>query len=206
MSTPTDVEEGKPTMSITVDASTASATSAVAIPPAPEKAGSETAKTMNSGAKQFTLKLWNLLAGNGWTTDKAAFSKESLGKLGLNALLAYGFVSNVSYITCVIAAWVVFGKSYGVSPLSTGMWKKYLAVYVGFWGFNNVIRPARFALSVVLTPAFEKMVENVQEKTGFKRATATGIVVFLVNVIGTFTYLFGGLALAAAIFRVPLFK
>ena len=80
-------------------------------------------------ASSILKKLSSLLKGEGFNNIK--LNKESLGKLGLNALLAYGFVSNVSYITCVILAWVTFGKSTGLSPLAPGQWKKYLLVYAG---------------------------------------------------------------------------
>jgi hypothetical protein len=36
--------------------------------------------------------------------------RTKLAALGTSALLSYGFVSNVSYVTCLIAAWIVFGK------------------------------------------------------------------------------------------------
>ncbi len=39
-----------------------------------------------------------------------------------------------------------------------------MAVYMGFWAFQNVIRPARFAASVAITPAFDKLVDMVQDK------------------------------------------
>ena len=80
-------------------------------------------------ATSILKKLSSLLKGEGISGIK--LNKESLAKLGLNALLAYGFVSNVSYITCVILAWVTFGKSTGLSPLAPGQWKKYLLVYAG---------------------------------------------------------------------------
>ena len=85
-------------------------------------------------------KLSSLLKGEGFNNIK--LNKDSLAKLGLNALLAYGFVSNVSYITCVILAWVTFGKSTGLSPLAPGQWKKYLLVYAGFLHPNNRYEPS----------------------------------------------------------------
>lgn len=44
---------------------------------------------------------------------KAKFTKEEISKLGMYALLSYGFVSNFSYITCVIIAWCIHGKTTG---------------------------------------------------------------------------------------------
>ena len=42
--------------------------------------------------------------------------RTKLAALGTSALLSYGFVSNVSYVTCLIAAWVVFGKQTVTTP------------------------------------------------------------------------------------------
>jgi len=155
----------------------------------------------------FLLKLKNLLLGYGFTTEsggQSKFSKKALTGLGLNALLAYGFVSNVSYITCLILAWVSHGKLTGLSPLAPGQRKQFLAIYGGFWVTNNILRPLRFSLSLVLTPFFNNLIDLVQNKTGFKRPTSTGIVVFLVNVCGTIGYLLLGLFFSTSLAGVPL--
>ena len=39
-----------------------------------------------------------------------SFNKESLSKLGMSALLSYGFVSNVSGVLAVSSAWFIFSK------------------------------------------------------------------------------------------------
>ena len=39
-----------------------------------------------------------------------SFNKESISKLGMSALLAYGFVSNVSGVLAVSSAWFIFSK------------------------------------------------------------------------------------------------
>jgi hypothetical protein len=150
----------------------------------------------------FLTKFKNLLSGNGF--GKQSFKREDIAKLGLNVLLAYGFVSNVSYVTCIISAWVAHGKRTGLSPLVPGQWKSYLAIYVGLWAANNVLRPLRFSLSLVLSPSFEKFVAHIQRKTQVNRSAAIAAVVFLVNVCGTLSFLFGGLFLATSIARVPL--
>ena len=135
---------------------------------------------------------------------KKNMTKEELSKLGLYALLSYGFVSNFSYITCVIIAWVIHGKSTGLSPLVKGQWKQFLAVYTGLYVANNFLRPFRFGVSVLIAPKFEDMIQFIMKKTNLKKAHATGVVVFLVNFCGTITYLIGGLRIATLIFGVPL--
>jgi hypothetical protein len=158
----------------------------------------------DSPGQDLITKFKNLLSGNGF--GNAKLSKESLAKLGLNALLAYGFVSNFSYITCVIISWIAHGKATGLSPLAPGQWKKFLVIYAGFFAANNILRPLRFTLSLVITPAFDRIIDAIQKKTKLNRSVSTGITVFLVNVCGTLSYLFGGLFVATTIARVPLFK
>jgi hypothetical protein len=146
-------------------------------------------------------KIKSVLSGNGL---KGSMTKESLSKLGLNVLLAYGFVSNASYITCLILAWVTHGKNTGLSPLVAGQWKKFLVIYGSFFVANNILRPLRFSLSLTLTPLFDRLITTISKKTGFSRRNSTGVSVFLVNIVGSFTYLFLGLFLATSIAKVPL--
>lgn len=153
----------------------------------------------------FLLKVKNLLMGNGFT-DQANndFSRDALAGLGLNALLAYGFVSNVSYISCLILSWISFSASTKLSPLAPEQWKPFLAIYAGYWAINNVLRPLRFSLSLVLTPAFNKLIDKVQNRTGWKRRAATASVVFGVNFCGTISYMTLGILFASAITGVPI--
>ena len=55
-----------------------------------------------------------------------------------------------------------------------------------------------------LGPYFEKMVTFIQNKLKIKRRTAIGILVFLVNVLGTTSYLVFGLIFATRYAGVPL--
>jgi len=166
--------------------------------------------TAKADVLRLAVKLKNLLMGNGFTEGTAGlgggqlFTREALAGLGLNAVLAYGFVSNVSYITCLILSWVSHGKLYGISPLAPGQRKNFLAIYGGFWVTNNILRPLRFSLSLVLTPFFNKLIDFVVLRTGFKRPTSTGIVVFLVNFCGTISYLVLGLLAATTLTSTPL--
>lgn len=151
----------------------------------------------------FIQKIINLLSGKGFD-GKVTFSSKDLAKLGLNVLLAYGFVSNISYMTSIIIAWCIHGKRTGLSPLATGQWKNFLAVYVGLFAANNIIRPLRFSLSLLLSPSFEKFVDIIQQRTKWNRASSIGLLVFLVNVCGTISYVVGGLFLTTKLLNVPL--
>mmetsp|Transcript_54471 Transcript_54471/g.88318 ORF Transcript_54471/g.88318 Transcript_54471/m.88318 type:complete len:275 (-) Transcript_54471:1129-1953(-) len=158
-----------------------------------------------SGAVQKIQGFFSNLFGGGVKLDKQA-----LAALGASALLSYGFVSNLSHLTCLIISWCVHGKKTGLSPLDPGQWPAFLAVYAVFFAFQNVIRPVRFAVSVALSPFFDRVVDSVQAKGSqilgrpLAKPTAFGVTVFLVNVLGSFSYLFGGLIVATTFMRVPL--
>lgn len=163
------------------------------------------ARNVKSRARSFLLKTKNLLMGNGFKeTANKDFSKNALAGLGLNALLAYGFVSNVSYISCLILSWISFSSTTKLSPLAPGQWKPFLGIYAGYWAVNNILRPLRFSMSLVMTPFFNKFIDAIQEKTSWKRKYATASVVFGVNFCGTLTYMTLGVMFASMITGVPI--
>jgi hypothetical protein len=137
-------------------------------------------------------------------TAATATDKAKLAKLGMYALLSYGCVSNISYVTTVICAWVIHGKASGMSPLAKGQWKQFFAIYTGLWTANNFLRPVRFSIALFLAPTFDKLIGMLEDRFRLTKNTATALCVFLVNICGTFSYLFGGLFIATRIMGVPL--
>jgi len=137
--------------------------------------------------------------------DDGLTFKQKLGKMGLSALLSYGFVSNMSYCVTVSLAWFGFSKKTGLSPLAPGQWKGFLAVYAGFYVFNNFIRPMRLAVSVGVTPYFDKAVDAVQRKTKLNKSMSIGIVVFLANICGTTSLMALGIYIASLAAGIPMF-
>merc|ERR1712228_913321 len=73
--------------------------------------------------------------------DDGLTFRQRLAKAGLSVVLSYGWVSNVSSVSMAALSWYVFNKRTGLSPLAPGQWKPYLAIYAGFYVFNNIIRP-----------------------------------------------------------------
>lgn len=136
--------------------------------------------------------------------DDGLTTKERLAKMGLSALLSYGFVSNMSYAITLSVSWYTHSKRTGLSPLAPGQWKPFLAVYAGFYVFTNIIRPLRFGLSVVVARYFESFVNLIERKTGFGRKASIGVVVVLANVCGTFAAMGLGVSLASALAGVPI--
>ena len=99
----------------------------------------------------------------------------------------------------------IFNKQTGLSPLAPGQWKPFLAVYAGFYVFNNIVRPARFAVSMGVAAYFDRFVNWVQRKLRVKKGVAIFLTVFLANIVGTCSLMAAGIALASAISGVPVF-
>jgi hypothetical protein len=121
-------------------------------------------------------------------------------------VLSYGFVSNLFYVSSLLVATYTSIKATGQSPVtSSESLKVFASSYFGLWMIQNVVRPARFAFSVAISPKTDKLVEFFQKYVpGNKKSYAFGLTVFSVNVVGTIAYMFGGFALIYALTGVPL--
>lgn len=131
--------------------------------------------------------------------------RQKLSKAGLSVVLSYGWVSNVSYSIAVSIAWYIFSSQTGFSPLAPGQWKKFLAVYAGFFVFNNMVRPIRFGISVGVSLYFEKLINRIQETFGVRKGVAIFLTVFFANVVGTIALMCTGIWLASLASGVPVF-
>jgi len=132
-------------------------------------------------------------------------TREMLQKMGLSVLLSYGWVSNMSYCVTVSLAWFGFTKKTGLSPLAKGQWKPFLAVYAGFYVFNNFIRPFRVALSVGVSKYLDNVIEFIQKKTNASKGLAIFLTVFLFNIVGTTSLMALGISFASFLSGVPVF-
>ena len=137
--------------------------------------------------------------------DDGLTTRQRLAKMGLAAVLSYGWVSNLSYVICVSIAWYLFSKKTGLSPLAPNQWKPFLAVYAGFYVFNNIVRPFRLGLSVAISQYFDNVISFVERKTNFSRSIAIALVVFLFNIVGTLSLMTIGISLASMASGVPIF-
>ena len=93
----------------------------------------------------------------------------------------------------------------GLSPLVKGQWKNFLAVYAGFYVFNNIVRPIRFGVALGVSRYFENAVKWMEEKAKVSRPVAIGFVVFLANFCGTIAAMGFGISVAASFSGVPIF-
>jgi hypothetical protein len=95
-------------------------------------------------------------------------------------------------------------KPHTQSPLAPGQWKPFLAVYAGFYIFNNIIQPIRVGLSIGLARYIDKAVAFFQDKFKVNKGVAIGITFFFTNVVGTLTAMSGGIVLASIASGVPI--
>lgn len=168
-----------------------------------DDAPTKTEAKNDSEKKSFIGKVTSMFKKKGG--DDGLTTKERLAKLGLSALLSYGWVSNMSYAVTLSLSWYGFSKKTGLSPLAPGQWKPFLAVYAGFYVFNNIIRPLRFGASVIVAKYFDNFVSFIQNKTKLSRKWSIGVVVFLANVLGTFAAMGFGVSIASTAAGVPIF-
>jgi len=139
-----------------------------------------------------------------FSNKKNKLSRESLSKLGMSALLAYGFVSNVSGVIAVSSAWFIFCKRTGLSPLAPGQKTAFLGIYAGFTVMLNVIRPARFALSISISPYFEKIRKFLQRKFNVSPRGAAVLMIIFINFLGTCSLMCLGVWIASLLSGVPV--
>mmetsp|Transcript_12381 Transcript_12381/g.19049 ORF Transcript_12381/g.19049 Transcript_12381/m.19049 type:complete len:271 (-) Transcript_12381:323-1135(-) len=150
-----------------------------------------------------TSSFWGTLKSF-FSNKKNKLSRESLGKLGMSALLAYGFVSNVSGVIAVSSAWFIFCTRTGLSPLAPGQKTAFLGIYAGFTVMLNVIRPARFALSISISPYFERIRKFLQRKFNVSPRGAAVLMIIFINLLGTCSLMCLGVWIASLLSGVPV--
>lgn len=138
--------------------------------------------------------------------DKTTLTfRQRLAKMGLAAMLSYGFVSNMSYAITVSCAWYIHNVQNKVSPLSPGQWKPFLIIYSGFWIFNNIVRPIRLGISLaVVAPQFDRILNYIQTQYHVSRTVAIAVTVFMANVVGTISAMSIGIVIASLLSGVPI--
>ena len=141
-----------------------------------------------------------------WWREATKIDKKKIASLGSAALLSYGFVSNVFYVSSLMLATYTAVKTTGASPLTSSLsMKTFASSYFGFWMIQNFLRPARFALSVAISPGTDRIVEFFRRYApNNDKKWAFAITVFCINVVGTFAYMFAGFGLIVALTGVPL--
>jgi hypothetical protein len=141
-----------------------------------------------------------------WWARAGKIDRGTLAALGGAALLSYGLISNLFYVSSLLGAMYTSVKVHAASPLvDKAAMQTFVTTYFGLWMIQNFLRPARMGLSVAISPWTDKIVEFFRQYVpGKKKPLAFALTVFCVNVLGTFAYMFGGFFLINALTGVPL--
>ena len=141
-----------------------------------------------------------------WWRRAGKIDKSTIAALGGAALLSYGLISNLFYVSSLLGAMYTACNLHAASPLvSKPAMQTFVTTYFGLWMIQNFLRPARMGLSVAISPQTDKIVEFFRRYVpGNRKPLAFGLTVFCVNVLGTFAYMFGGFFLITAVTGVPI--
>ena len=74
----------------------------------------------------------------------------------------------------------------------------------GFTVMLNIIRPARFALSMAISPYFERIRKSIQRKFSVSPKAAAVLMIVFINLMGTCALMVLGVGLASALSGVPV--
>merc|ERR1712113_348861 len=130
--------------------------------------------------------------------------KERLMKGGRSVLMGYIWVQNTIVSISFSLAWYVFSKRSGLSPLATGQWKPFLAVYGGFSVIQNLAKPLTFGASFLFARYFDQLEVLLQERLGLSKQVATISTIVLTQVICTFAMFGAGISGASVAAGVPI--
>ena len=88
--------------------------------------------------------------------------------------------------------------------MAPGQWPAFMAVYAGFTIMLNVIRPARFAFSMAISPYFERVRRSISRRFGVSPRGAAVLMIIFINLLGTSSLMALGVGLASALSGVPV--
>jgi hypothetical protein len=88
--------------------------------------------------------------------------------------------------------------------MAPGQKAAFLVTYAGFSVILNVIRPARFALSMAISPHFERIRNAISREFEVSPRGAAVIMIITINLIGGCMLMALGVGLASALSGVPV--
>ena len=94
----------------------------------------------------------------------------------------------------------------GLSPLSPGQRTPFLALYAGFTIALNLLRPARFALSMAISPYFERLRKFIQRRLGVTARVSALVMILCINIVGSCVLMGCGVGLASVLSGVPVWR
>ena len=132
--------------------------------------------------------------------------RSTIAALGGAALLSYGLISNLFYVSSLLGAMYTAVKVHAASPLvDKAAMQTFVTTYFGLWMIQNFSAPREWASpSPSLPSRTNSSSSSVSTSPGNRKPLAFALTVFCVNVLGTFAYMFGGFFLINAVTGVPL--
>ena len=95
-----------------------------------------------------------------WWAKAGKIDRSTIAALGGAALLSYGLISNIFYVSSLLGAMYSSCKIHAASPLvNKAAMQTFVTTYFGLWMIQNFLRPARMGLSVAISPFTDKIVE-----------------------------------------------
>eukprot|EP00898_Chlorokybus_atmophyticus_P008415 jgi/Chlat1/8575/Chrsp82S07964 len=101
-----------------------------------------------------------------------------VAKLGLSAILTYGFFDGVTYTAAFVLAFLTYERTMGLNPARN--LKDLAGVVVLMWAGNNVTRPFRVAAAAALAPAVDKLLNKMQARLRLPNQFAAFVLVVAV--------------------------
>jgi hypothetical protein len=94
----------------------------------------------------------------------------------------------------------------GLSPLSPGQRTPFLALYAGFTVALNILRPARFAFAMAISPYFERLRNFIQRKLGVSARMSALVMILCINIVGSCVLMGAGVGAASLLSGVPVWR
>lgn len=136
-----------------------------------------TINTCTDTATTSTTNPWDRVRSSvSGTTSHLSGLRQKIAKSGVATALSYSAVSNVFTSVAVSLAWYGFSLQTGLSPLASGQWKPFLALYAGFYAVNSLLKPIRFVVALSVVKHTEVLLQSLQDMPllGDSRKAAIG--------------------------------
>ncbi|CAB9516571.1 expressed unknown protein [Seminavis robusta] len=130
--------------------------------------------------------------------------RQKIQKSGVATAISYSLVSNMFTTVALSLAWYGFSMQTGLSPISPGQWKPFLAWYGGFYAVNSLLKPVRFMIALGIVPRTEQLMALFQARFNDSKKAAV-IASTSLLVVTSSTVMASAIGLASLCSGVPIF-
>jgi len=138
------------------------------------------------------------------TTGQLNALRRKVARSGVATAVSYSLVSNVFTSVAVSLAWYGFSAQSGLSPISPGQWKPFLAWYGGFYAVNSLLKPIRFVVALGVVPYTEQLMATFQDQFGDSKKASIACTTTLLVVISS-CVMASGIGVASVVSGTPIF-